>query len=100
MKLGNHEADVNEDKGAMEEDKRLHDLADFYSHRQRYYAKLMHRIKVFIIGTRKAEKEMRDKIRQSANPPKDPKANQVMMPKQLTEGHPPESPWLELSLEE
>ena len=44
-KLGKDKADVNADKGANDEDKRLNGFADLYSHRQRFYAHFMKRIK-------------------------------------------------------
>ena len=64
--LGKHKAGVNADKGSMEEDKRLHDSADHYSHRQRYYAIFIQRVKRYIIGMRKAEKEVREKMSKGA----------------------------------
>ena len=81
--LGNDKADVNADKGAYEEDKRPNDLVDLYSHMQTVCANLMTRIKKFIIGKRKAEKEEREKLKASGNPFNDPKAKQIQIPKGL-----------------
>ena len=67
-KLGNDKADISADKGATEEDRRLNDFADLYSHRQRFYADFMKRIKRFIIGMRKAEKEEREKLKANGKP--------------------------------
>ena len=85
-KLGNDKADVNADKGAIEDDKRLHDLADHYSHRQRYYGYFMQRVKKYIIGMRKAEKELRGKIKLRENPLEDPTINKKLIPQRLNYG--------------
>ena len=85
-KLGNDKADVNADKGTIEDDERLHDLADHYSHRQRYYGYFMQRVKKYIIGMRKADRELREKIKLREHPLKDPTINKMLIPLMLNYG--------------